>query len=277
MSTRRLISAALLFCWVNAVAKEPAGLSGRSDTYFETAVAVLHKEPELLEKDGRKYRILIQDIETEKIEPKTRDGNASGFFLFHKDQYYFATAQHVTRILRPSSRLGFVNPKGESRQFVLGKLVGKSEHLVWRHHDQTDVSLLKLHLSGRGVDEVADIAISSDELYLETPPRTSKLVVAGFPGGLGTRGGEISPITAVVHLASKEIRLAAKLEGVQVENAYLVNPPAGKGYSGAPIFYTDPEGKVKCAGMLNGAWSDPTGGKFSISTPARYLLDLVDK
>lgn len=276
MDTTRLICL-LLLCGASLAFGEPVGLSSRPDTYFETAVAVLQKEAEVLEKDGRKYRVLIQDIETEDIKPKTRNINASGFFLFHEDEYYFATAQHVARVMKPNSRLAFLNSKGESRQFILAKLVGNEEHFAWRNHDQTDVSLLKLHLPDHGVDEVADIAISSDDLYMETPPRTSKLVVAGFPGGLGTRGGEVSPITAVVHLASKEIHLGAKLEGIRVEICYLVNPPAGKGFSGGPIFYTGPDGNTACAGLLNGAWSDATGGKFSISTPARFLLDLVDK
>ena len=153
----------------------------------------------------------------------------------------------------------------------------KKENFVWRHHEDTDVSVLKLSIPKEGAGEVAKMAIPSDHLYVDTPPRTSKLVVSGFPGGLGTRGGEISPITAVVHLASKEIHLDVKLEGIQIKSAYLVNPPAGKGYSGGPVFYVLPGGQAKCAGLLNGAWSDPTGGKFSIIAPAHYLLDLVEK
>ena len=107
------------------------------------------------------------------------------------------------------------------------------------------------------------------------PPRAAKLIVAGFPGGLGTAGSKISPITAVVHLASEEIHMGAELEGVKIESAYLVNPPAGKGYSGAPIFCTNTDGNVTCVGILCGAWSDPTGGKFSISMPARHIVSLL--
>ena len=136
---------------------------------------------------------------------------------------------------------------------------------------------MKLDLSESGVKEVADIAISSKDLLIEAPPRSAKLIVAGFPGGLGTRGGKVSPITALVHLASNEIHLGAEMDGVKIESAYLVNPPAGRGYSGGPIFYTTTGGKVKCIGILSGSWSDPTGGKFSISMPARFIKSLIDE
>ena len=104
-----------------AVAEPPEGISN----FPETAVAVINRAPETIEKDGRKFRVLLQDVETKEIKPKIRTGSASGFFLSHQKQYYFVTAQHVAKILNPDARLGFVNPKGESRQFILGKLVGK--------------------------------------------------------------------------------------------------------------------------------------------------------
>ena len=256
---------------------EPAGLVDREDTYFETAVAIFHEEPEMLEQNGRKFRVLLQDTETEKVKPKVKTVRATGFFLYHEGDYYFATAQHVAKVLRPDSRVVFVNSIGESRQFVLAKLLEKQEQFVWRNHPEADVSLMQLFIPEKGVAEVDELTILSTDLFLGVPPRTSKLVVAGFPGGLGTRGNKVSPITAVVHLASAEVYIGAELEGISIENAYLVNPPAGKGYSGGPVFYVLPTGEVKCAGMLNGAWSDPTGGKFSISMPARYLFDLLDQ
>jgi len=262
---------------VISAADEPDGLSKRTATYYETAVAVFNEQPEVLEQNGKKFRVLLQDVETEKVKPKVKTIRATGFFLFHEGDYYFATAQHVARVLRPDSRLVFVNSIGESRQFAMAKLLEKQEQFVWRDHPKADVSLMKLYLPEKGVAEVRELAILSKDLYLGAPPRTSKLVVSGYPGGLGTRGNKVSPITAVVHLASAEIYIGAKLEGLLIENAYLVNPPAGKGYSGGPVFYTMATGEVKCAGMLNGAWSDPTGGKFSISTPARYLFDLLEE
>lgn len=267
---------ALLALLFSSGAEEPVLLSDRKETYFDTAMVVLSEIPETVEEDGREYRVLLQDTETEKVRPKTKKVHASGFFLYHEGEYYFATAQHVARVLSPASRLGFRNSAGGSRQFVLAKLVGAEERFEWRHHEKTDVSLLKLHLPDRGIGEVADLAIHSKDLQQKAPPRTSRLVVAGYPGGLGARGGKISPITAVVHIASEEIPLGASLEGIPVESVYLVNPPAGKGYSGGPIFHTRSDGSIRCIGMLNGAWSDPTGGKFSICVSARYLFDLFD-
>jgi len=272
-----LMPGVVLLGSVRPAAGEPAGLAERADTYFETAVAIFGEQPEVLDQNGRKFRVLLQDVETEKVKPKVKTVRATGFFLYHEGDYYFATAQHVARALRPESRLVFVNSIGESRQFALGKLLEKQEQFVWRNHPEADVSLMKLFLPEKGVAEVGELAVLSSDLFLEAPPRTSKLVVSGFPGGLGTRGNKVSPITAVVHLASAEIYIGVKLEGLLIENAYLVNPPAGKGYSGGPVFYTLPNGEVKCAGMLNGAWSDPTGGKFSISTPARYLFELLEE
>ena len=274
----RIIVYSFVFCWyASAEPVVPKKLSERGDRYFEVAVVVFQQEPEVIERNGRKYRTLYQDVETKEVKPKMRNLNATGFFLFHEGNYYFATAQHVARVLKPSARIGFINSLGDSREFILAKLVRDEKLFVWRHHEKNDVSLLKLNLNPKGEAEVAEIALSSEDLELEAPPRISKLIVSGFPGGLGLRGNKVSHITAVVHLASEEIPLGVKLEGIQVDSAYLINPPAGKGYSGAPIFHPSPDGQVKCIGMLNGAWSDPTGGKFSISVPARWLMDLVDQ
>lgn len=274
---RMLIVSVLILTSEFSSAEEPPGLAAREDSYFETAVAVIIQTPEIEERNGRKYRLLLQDMESEEIKPKFKTGNASGFFLYHGGDYYFVTAQHVALKLTPATRIGFRNRTGESRMFILAKLVGAEERYVWRHHEDTDLSVMKLHLSEKSDPEVAELAVLSTDLSTDVPPRTARLVVAGYPGGLGIRGRKISPITAVVHLASEEIHLGAELDGIQIENAYLVNPPAGKGFSGGPIFHISEEGAVTCVGMLNGAWSDPTGGKFSFSVPARYLLELVEK
>ncbi len=273
----RTVSLLLVILCAESGKGEPTGLSDRAESYYETAVSILSKELEIVEKDGRKFRVLLQEIESEKVLPKFLNRRATGFFIFHKGDYYFVTAQHVAKIINPASRISFVNSQDASRQFVVAKLVGEEENFIWRHHEKSDVSVLKLFLPKNGVEEVSDLAIRSEDLDLIAPPRMSKLVVAGFPGGLGTKGGKISPITSVVHLASDEIHLGVKLEGIVLETAYLVNPPAGKGYSGAPVFYSNPEGKVMCIGILNGAWSDPTGGKFSLVSPSRSILELLDQ
>ncbi|MFT5124394.1 MAG: hypothetical protein ACI9TH_000318 [Kiritimatiellia bacterium] len=250
-------------------------LTARGEAYFEVAVFVLTERPETIKEDGLEFRILKQDVETDEIKPKMKRSRATGFFLLHKDAYYFITARHVARSMTPGTRLGFINARGDSRSFIFAKLVGSAERFTWIHHPKTDLSAMKLHIPEKGPGELSDVAMRTEDLYLAVPPRTSRLVVSGFPGGLGTRGGKISPITAVVHLASDEIVLDADLDGIHVDTAYLVNPPAGKGFSGGPIFYELPDGSVKCTGILNGAWSDPTGGKFSISVPARHILDLL--
>ena len=253
------------------------GLAHRLDEYFKFAVFVMTEDPEIVEKGGRSFRVLLQDTESKEVRPKLIRKNASGFFLTHEDAFYFVTATHVARHLNPGSAIGFINPLGESRKLLIGKLVGSQDTLDWRNHPSTDISVLKLNIGPNGHRELTEISMVLDDLYLEVPPRTSRLVVSGFPGGMGTRGGTISPITSVVHLASDELTLNIMLEGIPVKKAYLVNPPAGKGFSGAPIFYKLEDGSVKCVGLLNGAWSDPTGGKFSISAPARHLHSLIDK
>jgi len=274
-SLTSLVSCALFALTVHAQ-ESVKGLAARPGHYFEFATFVISEQQEVIERDGQRYGLLLQNLETKATKPKMKKGNASGFFLYHREKFYYVTARHVARVLNPQSRIGFINPHGDSRGFLLAKLVGSSEKFVWKHHPETDLSIMQLHPSKQGQTELAEISLIADDLFVATPPRTSKLVICGFPGGLGTLGGKISPITSVVHLASDEISINSTLSGIPISSAYLVNPPAGKGFSGGPIFYQTPEGAWKLAGLLNGSWSDPTGGKFSISVPARHLMSMLE-
>ncbi|MEM7393453.1 MAG: hypothetical protein AAF492_14000 [Verrucomicrobiota bacterium] len=157
MMNKRYFSGAItaLVISQSAIADEVKGLAARSTNYFETAVAVLLSEPETVDIEDRKYRVLIQDIETEEIKPKLKTGYASGFFIGRSNYYFFVTARHVARRLKPNSRLGFVNSRGESRQFVLARLVGKEELFEWHHHPETDISLAGVGSSQSGLPSVA--------------------------------------------------------------------------------------------------------------------------
>ncbi len=276
---RKSATSLLILSTVQATlfAQDTPSLGERGEQYFETAVAIVQQQPEIVDVKGRKFRVLLQDVETNKVETKHEVLRASGFFLLHDGRYLFVTARHVAERLLPSAQLGYLTPRGVSRAMVLGRLTGSAEKLDWVKHNEVDAAVLPLTLSAQGAKEVAELAVQSSDLRIDAPERTSKLIVAGYPGGLGTLGNEISPITAVVHLASGEINLGLKVEGVMIERAYLFNPPAGNGYSGAPIFFQAADSGPQCIGVLSGAWSDPTGGKFGICTPARYIIELAEQ
>ncbi len=196
----------------------------------------------------------------------------TGFFVHDGDRLFFVTASHVATNLTPHSELAFVDSKERSRLFRLGQLIRGPGDFKWLKHPDADVSVLEVFPRPPAKSELRPLSLSASSLMSGVPPRASQGVICGFPMSQGTHE-YISPITTVVHVASKKIPVKF---GAESFSAFLVSPPAGSGFSGGPVFYRDPvRDEYVCCGLLSGGIGDDSGGKLSMVMPAEYILDLL--
>ena len=201
------------------------------------------------------------------------EGSGTGFFVRDGERTFLVTARHVAVNLTPTAQLSFVNDRRESRVIRLGGLVRGPEDFNWRHHEKADVSLLQLHPRGEPAQDVAGLCVERDALVDAPPARGSQAMACGFFMREGTHE-RLAALGATVYVASEV--MPVYFNGELIE-AFLVNPPAGSGFSGGPVYWHDARsGRSRCIGVTSGVIGDRSGGKFSTVMPSATILDLME-
>lgn len=201
------------------------------------------------------------------------EGSGTGFFVRDGERMFLVTARHVAVNLTPRARLSFVNDRRESRVIQLGGLLRGPEDFNWRHHEEADVSVLQLHPRGEPAKDVAGLCVERDALVDVPPARGSQAMACGFFMREGTHE-RLAALGATVYVASEV--MPVYFNGELIE-AFLVNPPAGSGFSGGPVYWHDARsGRFRLIGVTSGVIGDRSGGKFSTVMPSATILDLID-
>lgn len=200
-------------------------------------------------------------------------GSGTGFFVRDGDRTFLVTARHVGVNVAPQAHLSFVNGRRESRMIHLGGLLRGPEDFIWRHHDTADVSLIQLYPRGEAAKDVAALCVERDSLVAAPPARGSQAMACGFFMREGTHA-RLAPLGATVHVASEV--MPVQFNGKLID-AFLVNPPAGSGFSGGPVYWRDARsGRFLCIGVTSGVIGDQSGGKFTTVMPSSMILDLIE-
>lgn len=209
----------------------------------------------------------------DKTSGRPRSMSGTGFFLRDGDRSFLVTARHVAVALAPNAELSFLNARRDSRTIRLTGLLRGPEDLRWRHHETADVSLIQVYPRGEPSQDVAALSVERDALLRSPPARGSQAMVCGFFMREGTHE-RLAPLVATVHVASEVMPVA--FNGKLIE-AFLVNPPAGSGFSGGPVYCRDLEsGRPRCIGVTSGVIGDQSGGKFSTVMPCSTIVDLLE-
>lgn len=200
------------------------------------------------------------------------ESTGTGFFVRDGERTFLVTARHVAVDLTPTAQLSFVNDRRESRVIRLGGLLRGPEDFNWRHHEEADVSVLQIHPRGEPAEDVAGLCVERDALVDVPPARGSQAMACGFFMREGTHE-RLAALGATVYVASEV--MPVYFNGELIE-AFLVNPPAGSGFSGGPVYWHDARsGRARCIGVTSGVIGDRTGGKFGTVMPSATILDLI--
>lgn len=211
----------------------------------------------------------------EKGEKPRRVGmiSGTGFFLRDGERIYLVTARHVGVKLTPNAELAFLNDRRESRLIRLGGLLRGPKDFRWRHHEKADVSLIQVYPRGQPAKDVAALCVEREALMSFPPARGSQAAICGFFMREGTHE-RLAPLVATVHVASEVMPVG--FDGKLIE-AFLVNPPAGSGFSGGPVYWHDAQsGRYRCVGVNSGVIGDQSGGKFGTVMPSAKILELME-
>jgi hypothetical protein len=214
-----------------------------------------------------------------QTERKATDGLpavASAFVVAHKENLYLITAAHASQDTHTLTKVLYRSKSGESRWVHLGGIVKASTN-PWRTYENTDLAFLLVHPSDASsvyINELTELAIPFAALVGETPRRTSRIEITGYPMAIGTQP-PLAPLTMVAHVASREIDADAKWGK---EKVFYAVPTVAAGCSGGPVFAAnDDPGKPDVVGMYIGLIVDTTGAKLSKILPSPVIRSAIDQ
>lgn len=212
------------------------------------------------------------------LEPRPdAAGNAGSAFLLKGDgKLVWVTAAHVAQFTSAKSRVLFRGPDGKSHWNILGDLTSRNGQ-PWRFHAQADLAVMEI--DGERVETerfaaLAALAIPITDIVAQTPPRTTKIEIAGFPMLLGSTP-EISPLVMAAEVASRELPVEAKWGHEQIIFAHPVVP---NGTSGGPAFVTaESPLETRIVGLYMGYQQDNQGHRLAKLVPGHVIVELIQQ
>lgn len=203
----------------------------------------------------------------------------TGFFIKKETKLFLVTASHVAKSLLYNDSLITADSNGNSVKYLLNM---KSK---WKHSDSADVAISEI----QNTNQLYSIFYKRSFDYKYLPPKLTApvpelpLIVIGFPLNLGVKK-KFSPLRRETNAASNLIDLPRADTG-DTTTFFIIQDPSIAGYSGAPVFVikafkfgnTIMKGMNSdmCIGVIHGTYSDNTGGKLGMVTPAKYINDLI--
>ncbi len=254
------------------------------DDLSKTVVFLLKETQAFEMKSGQKFEVWYKDPSTNKFEPKITKQSGTGFILKNNGKDYLVTAKHVASFLQDTSKI-IVNVQSNQSIKITFDFINNLKGARWFYHPIADIAI---HPIAYPIKKVMHIAINAKDILKEekSVQLLSDVYILGFPLGLGIHES-ISPISKKAQVASNITTLEHPNFNPELKY-YLLDQALAQGYSGAPIFCVEelPTGlkiagqnftqkKIVLMGILSGALSDATGGKFSLVVPIFYLWDIL--
>jgi len=214
-------------------------------------------------------------IESHTDAEGKNSGDAGSAFLLQDDErLILVTAAHVARFTTAKSRLLFRDPDGESHWIILGGLTSGTGE-PWRYHEQADLAAMELdgsRVESKRFASLTALAMPLDELLTQTPRRTTKIEIVGFPMLLGV-APNVSPLAMGAAVASRELPVEAKWGHEQI---IFAHPVVANGTSGGPAFVTtESPTETRIMGMYMGYQHDQQGHKLAKLVPGRLIADFL--
>jgi|GEM_PF-1224689 len=254
--------------------------------YFSSVVYLADYGVQTTQIKGEQFEVLYRKPWTKAIIENKSLQRGSGFFIYRGLDVYLVTAEHVARILKPSSQLKYRDINGTKKEITIQNLSSDKnylKHLNWVRHPKADIAVLHLGLIDNVPDDIVAIRYSYLIETLEAPNRLNDVTIIGFPLGLGITSSSISPITRNSRTASDIVYLKRFDNGVENPFVILDDPTIG-GFSGGPVLelrltpsnYPKLDGEpIKLAPKLVGLVHGTIGG-FAVIVPASQILETIE-
>lgn len=208
----------------------------------------------------------------------TTHTKGTGTILTHLNRYYLLTAEHIAKVMDDESLVVFSVGNDIPHSIKLGdlKLNFNSE---WLSHSIADIAIIELKLPKISVlkERFEKMAFPLALTYTgrDLMHTSTDLTFFGFPI-IDAEGEHLSPL---IFSAFRSSGLITTYRGDNKKKCtfFYLNQPSSQGCSGSgvyssvnkPFFYGGDT--TLMIGILHGTWSDSTGGKMALVTPAFYL------
>jgi len=254
------------------------------------SAAVVFLRTEIIERtslNNKSYEILLRDPETGDTQPKKSLSEGTGLLVVDDKMLYLVSADHVAKKTTINTEIIIKGKKDIAYPVQLNKLIDAKESPKWISHKTADIAVLKLEpdlsLSTLLQQHFLSLSVLQGELVL--PDRAKRLIMLGFPIGLGAQG-YFSPIFKEIKISSGLLTLN-RFDTKTPHVTFLLDNHSIGGYSGAPIFelpgsYFKGEAiitskKLRCVGFVHGTHGDQTVGKMAVITPAAMVVELIEE
>jgi len=206
----------------------------------------------------------------------------TGTIIEFNSTYYLITADHVQDSIKGVPRLVFRTANDKPVSIVLASVI-ENRKPNWIVHSEADIAVLKLKAYNADVKQrfkSASFPFSQVPSEKSAVPRSFNTVAIGYPV-VDVIATHFSPLTFNSYFSSGLITLN-RGDTKTLSNFQLLENPSVQGYSGGPVFVsvakdgmTFGPNQTLLVGIMHGTYSDNTGGKLAMVTPAYYIHDII--
>ena len=124
-----------------------------------------------------------------KPEPYYEYPSGTGFFIISENNLFLVTAEHVSKNLTPSAWVVIYGENNNPLRLSFNDFGNFKKTIPWIVHSEADVAVLPLKSSTKHYNVLKKHFIPLSVLSSEkhAPSRDDRLVVIGFPLGLGSK------------------------------------------------------------------------------------------
>ncbi len=198
-------------------------------------------------------------------------------------KYYLVTAVHVSSLVKAQPVLifkidGDVAYSLPLKQFVKG-------NIVWQNHKEADISVIEIvAYNSDSKKRLSDWSFPVKQVLKskEAVPREMNVTIIGYPIALFNQiGRDFSAFTFRSFFSSGLLTMRRADTGNKSVFQLLENPSM-QGLSGGPVLvgidqagYAFGPNQTILVGIVHGTYSDNTGGKLAMITPAYYIREII--
>jgi len=257
--------------------------------YFSSVLLLSDQGLKTIQIQGEQFEVLYRKPWTDEIIENKTLQMGTGFLLSRGIDVYLVTAEHVARILKPTSQVKYKGVDGKKKEIEIQEFSSNKSYLAklnWVRHPKADIAILHL---GTFDDIIKDFVPFDYEFISETlvaPNRFNNLTIIGFPLGLGVTPTDISPITRSTRTASDIVYFRRFDNGI-VNPFIILDDPSIGGFSGGPVLeirrtpINSPKvgGQVAkiaptLVGLVHGTIAQNEGG-FAAIVPGSQILETL--
>jgi hypothetical protein len=230
--------------------------------------------PETITVQGETLEVWVRAPRARRARQKVERRTATAFLVASNDGTFLVTAGHVAHAICGNATVSFAGRRGRQRSLPLSELLPAGRRAVrWFVDERTDVAALRIRL----LPELRDRFLPATRLAtrMMAPLGTAELLIVGFPLGLANERC-FSPIGKRAHAASGIVRLCGE-DMPRPSDFFLLDQPAAKGLSGAPVFEIDARnGRAPLmVGLVSQTICDDSIGQFAAVVPALRVRALL--